>query len=91
MSGEEHPLHPNLREALEGDVTDPESLDAIARRLGDLDPGDVIDAPPPGLFAAIEAELDGAVDPVDADVDAGADEPVVELAGWRSRRPRLVA
>ena len=89
MSSEEHPLHPNLREALEGDVTDPESLDAIARRLGDLDPGDVIDAPPPGLFAAIEAELDGAVDSTDA--DAGADEPVVELARWRSRRPLLVA
>jgi anti-sigma-K factor RskA len=86
MSGEEHVLHPNLRDVLESDVTDAGSLDAIARRLGELAPSDVAEPPPPGLFAAIEAELDAA-----DGADAHAHGAVVELAPRRSRRPLLVA
>jgi hypothetical protein len=75
----DHPIHPNLRDALDGPDEDAEALDAIVRRLGGLGPDAMIQPPPPGLFAAIEAELArGATEPPAAEV--------VELAPRRSRR-----
>jgi hypothetical protein len=75
----DHPIHPNLDDALVGAEVDAAALDAIARRIGDLGPDAMIQPPPPGLFAAIEAELaQGAEEPAVAEV--------VELPPRRSRR-----
>lgn len=80
---DEHPLHPNLVEALDEAGHDAAALDAIARRLSELGPDASLPAPPPGLFAAIEAELAGDGAPVRPEV--------VPLAARRSRRRLLLA
>jgi anti-sigma-K factor RskA len=71
-------MHPNLADALGDDTEHAAALDAIARRLATLDPSEVIESPPAGLWAAIDAEVARA-EPVDV-------VPVVELASRRSRR-----
>jgi anti-sigma-K factor RskA len=77
-------LHPNLADALGEDTEHAGDLDAIARRLAALDASDAVDAPPDGLWAAIDAEVSSA----DAG-DTGA--PVVDLEARRSRRALLIA
>lgn len=82
---EEPPVHPNLADALDGDTSDTDGLAAIAGRLADLGPDAVLESPPPGLFAAIEAQVTK---------DAAAAAPlaaVVPMAPWRRRAPWLAA
>jgi hypothetical protein len=83
MTSGEGPVHPNLRDALDDDIDAAAELDAVARRLGALDPADALEPPPAGLFEAIQAELAG--DPQVAD-----DGAVIELSSRRSRRPLLM-
>lgn len=86
MSSSDQSAHPNLHDAFDGDLTELGTLDAIVRRLGDLDPSDALEVPPAGLFAAIEAVLDGTGQ--DAAVDSGAG--AVELTRRRFRPARVV-